>query len=61
MPAEPINQLLREHDGIKTLGQLRALLADLPDDTPVHDCMEEPLCISVFPEPQSPGVCAIIK
>lgn len=38
-------ELIKEYT-VETLGQLRAALADLPDDTPVTDAMCEPLLLS---------------
>ena len=41
-------ELLKEVDQLETLGDLRAALADLPDDMPISDGMGNPLLISVF-------------
>jgi hypothetical protein len=33
----------KEIDGIETVGDLRAALADVPDDMRLADCFDEPL------------------
>lgn len=40
------SELIKEVDGIETLGQLREAIADQPDDTPVSDGMGMPLLLS---------------
>ena len=40
--------ILREIPDIGTVGELKAALSQFPDDTPVSDCLDEPLLIEVL-------------
>ncbi|MBT0664746.1 hypothetical protein KI809_10585 [Geobacter pelophilus] len=35
----------KEIDHIETIGDLRAAIADVPDDTPLEDCMNAGMCL----------------
>ena len=46
----------KEIDGIETVGDLRAALADVPDDMPLADCFGEPLMAVLWNEAGEQGV-----
>jgi hypothetical protein len=49
----------KEIDHIQSIGDLRAALADIPDDMPICDQMGEDLCLFLTTGPLDDKTCVI--
>jgi hypothetical protein len=55
-------EIVKEQFGdICTVGDLRAALADLPDDCPITCIIDEPVCVTVYEDTETNETYASIE